>query len=323
MWKVLSVFAAVLTAGAALFSFLNKTDLEKETRYLDAAKNHKKTIDARLDEVLDEQKDFMGKQEAMDGRVTSETDAANNAKAELEAKQRELEDAEDKIKELEAEIAENEDKIKEIGDIEALVMETERLKKAIDDTNAVVAGLTQKLDNATNTEVATANQIQAAKDKEYRQRNGQMVATNAAVASVYNTWGFLILDSGDRQGIVSKAKLDVMRGGDKIAELVVTNIEPNRSVADIVPGSMEPGQMIRPGDKVAVNEASLPKPKEEEEATAPGEGGAEQPVAPEEMEKPKPTEPDNPFDFGTPDETPETPAPAETPADPNPFSGLE
>jgi len=320
MWKVLSVFAALLVAGSALFSFLNKTDLERETKLEEEAKNHKAQIDARLQDMKDGQEDFKAKKIAMDKRFDNEERLADEANDELEAKTRELKETEAEITQLEEDIKEFKEKIAEIGNIKQLASQIDDVQNSINETDAIITGLTQTLANKTSEKAQTAQSIKNFKDTEYRQRNGEMVSTNALVSSVYNNFGFAVLNSGDRQGIVSKAKLDVMRGGDKIAELVVTNLEPNRSVCDIVPGSMEPGQMIRPGDKVAVNEASLPKPRGADGAD--GAGAPEMPV-----EQPEPSGDPDPFNdpndpFNT-DPAPETPAPAEPSGDPDdPFSNL-
>lgn len=124
------------------------------------------------------------------------------------------------------------------------------------------------------------------------------------------------------------------RGGEKIAELIVTNLEKNRSVCDIVPGSMQPGQMLRPGDRVTVSPESMPKPKSQTPETpatgggaalpdaAPGEAGAPVDDGMDAFDPAPAPDTGDPFgDLGAPAEDP-APAEAEAPAADDPFSDL-
>ncbi len=197
----------------------------------------------------------------MEGRREVALEEQEAEKGKLDAKTQEVADTNDRIKELETEIADAKAKIAEFGNIEQLITLIDQLQTDLFTAKNEIANLEGSLAASKTQEERTADRIQAIKDLEFRQRNGQMVSINANISSVYNTWGFVVLGAGDRQGVVSRTKLDVKRGGEKIAELIVTNLEKNRSVCDIVPGSMQPGQMLRPGDRVTVSPDSMPKPK--------------------------------------------------------------
>ena len=331
MWKALSVIAALLAAGAAFLSYLNKGDAEQERELLATSKSNFADASARHKEVLDEQTAMIRKNKAMEARRDVALEEQEAEKQKLEAKTAEVAATNDRIKELEMEIADAKAKIAKYGDIEALVALIDQLMSDISTARNDIATLETKLASSTQQEKQTANRIQGYKDLEFRQRNGQMVSINANIASVYNSWGFAILDKGDRHGVVSRTKLDVNRGGEKIAELVVTNLERNRSVCDIVPGSMAPGQMIRPGDRVSVSADSLPKPKAERDTTtvapAPGGPATIAPVVPVEPEMTTPAgtpagEADPFADLDAPTTT--TPPAEDTtpPADDDPFSDL-
>lgn len=333
MWKALSVIAALLVAGAAFLSFLNKGDVEQERKLLATSVSNLADITARNAEVLEDQKVITRRNTAMEGRRDEALAEQEAEKGKLEAKTQEVMDTNDRIKELETEIADAKAKIAEFGNIEQLITLIDQLQTDLFSAKNEIATLETTLASTKTQEQRTAERIQAIKDLEFRQRNGQMVSINANIASVYNTWGFVVLGAGDRQGVVSRTKLDVKRGGEKIAELVVTNLEKNRSVCDIVPGSMQPGQMLRPGDRVSVSPESLPKPRSETATTQPEAGGAGLPeVAPggapapaeEVMDAfdPAPAAADDPFgDLGTPAEDP-APVQPEAPASDDPFSDL-
>lgn len=268
MWKALSVIAAILVAGAAVLSFLNKNAVEQERELLATAKSNFAEITARFNEVEEEQKVALRKTEAMEERRDGAIVEKNKKEEELAAKKVEVAEAKQRNAEVKAEVEANERKIAKFGSAKELLARIDSLKTNLYTVKTEIASLEKSLEAAGNRKVVTAKRIDDIKDLEFRQRNGQMKSINARIASVYNSWGFVVLSAGDNAGVVSRAKLNVERGGEVIAELLVTNLEPTRCVADIIPGSMEPGQMIRPGDKLTVHPDSLPKPKAEREAEA-------------------------------------------------------
>lgn len=331
MWKALSVIAALLAAGAAFLSYLNKGDVELERELLATSVSNLADATARNKEVVDAQAVILRRNTAMENRREEALAEQDAEKGKLDTKTQEVMDTNDRIKELETEIADAKAKIAEFGNIEQLITLIDQLQTDLFAAKNEIASLETTLASTKTREQRTAERIQAIKDLEFRQRNGQMVSINANISSVYNTWGFVVLGAGDRQGVVSRTKLDVKRGGEKIAELVVTNLEKNRSVCDIVPGSMQPGQMLRPGDRVTVSSDSLPKPRSAAPAK-PATGDADLPVtAPAEADAPAddamdafdPAPAADPFGDlgGTPAEDP-APAEPEAPASDDPFSDL-
>lgn len=329
MWKALSVIAAIFVAGAAFLSYLNKTDVEVERTLLSTSEDNLKDIKARFAEVKGQQVEFDRLNTKMQERRETALAEQEAEKLKLEAKTQEVMDTNDRIQELEDEIAKAKEQIAEFGNIAQLMALIDQLQTDLFTAKNQIAVLEEQLKASESRHVATSETIQDFKNLEFRQRNGEMVAINAAITNVYNTWGFVILGAGDAEGVVSRTRLDVNRGGDKIAELVVTNLEKNRSVCDIVPGSMEPGQIIRPGDRVSVNAESLPKPKAEVDPNAPvaGPGAPALPALPPVPGGAMPAgEANDPFaDLdsapSTPDTAPAAPAPAPGAGD-DPFSDL-
>lgn len=62
--------------------------------------------------------------------------------------------------------------------------------------------------------------------------------------------GFVELSGKSDSNLTENAQMDVYRRGQPIAKLIVTSVEQGRGVADIVPGSIAPGQEIQAGDMV-------------------------------------------------------------------------
>jgi hypothetical protein len=142
---------------------------------------------------------------------------------------------------------------------------------------------------------------------------------------VNQDWGFVTIGAGNGSSVVRQAKLDVVRGNSIVGKVIVTNVSSGSSAAEIVPGSIAPGDSILPGDQVKTGAASMPSntrlapapapaaPKADEAATpaapAPAAAPAADPFAPP-ADAPAAT---------TPDPAAEAPA-LETPAAETPMA---
>ena len=128
MWKALSVIAALLTAGAAFFSYINKGDVELERELLATSVSNLADINSRHTEVKAAQELAMRRNTAMEGRREVALEEQEAEKTKLEAKTVEVTDTNDRIKELETEIADAKAKIAEFGNIEQLVTLIDQLQ---------------------------------------------------------------------------------------------------------------------------------------------------------------------------------------------------
>lgn len=96
----------------------------------------------------------------------------------------------------------------------------------------------------------------------YKQPIGRLGTTGHVVA-VNPGWNFVVIDVGDKRGASVNSPLLVMRGGQPVARLKITSVEPGSSIADVVPGSMARGQTVQPGDQIVFagrTSATLPPP---------------------------------------------------------------
>ena len=80
---------------------------------------------------------------------------------------------------------------------------------------------------------------------------GQSLPTlNTRIRSIYPTWGFVTLASGNNGGVITNSTLNVLRGDETIAQLLVTAVERNSASASIIPDSVAPGITLNVGDRV-------------------------------------------------------------------------
>lgn len=63
-------------------------------------------------------------------------------------------------------------------------------------------------------------------------------------------WNFVVVNLGDKAGLKSGVQMVVTRAGAMIGKLKVTTVEPNQSIADVLPGTIARGESVQPGDTV-------------------------------------------------------------------------
>lgn len=77
--------------------------------------------------------------------------------------------------------------------------------------------------------------------------HGSIRGTVLAVNSDYN---FVVLNLGNRQGVVANAEMMVLRGGAMIGKIRISSVEPATAIGDIVSNSLARGVRLQPGDIV-------------------------------------------------------------------------
>ncbi|RYD80639.1 MAG: hypothetical protein EOP84_11820 [Verrucomicrobiaceae bacterium] len=185
---------------------------------------------------------------------------AKDAKAKADQLAKDIEDRSSKIAALEQEIVsmktgtgadgQADPKVVQLEeDLKRAVAERDELKAVQDTLNARV----QEADQRLQTAQATVQRYQ--KGIANQSLSGRVLAVNQG-------WNFVVLDVGDRQGAAVNAPLLVLRGGQPIARLKITSVEPSTSIADVVPGSMARGMTVQPNDRVvfAGNRNQRPQP---------------------------------------------------------------
>lgn len=253
MWKILTIIAAVALVGAGVLGYQNKVDYEME---IGLRQDAQKRL-AETEERLASTKVDLTKTE---DELATVKQKVVSLKAELAKVEVSTSEAEKKSGELEDELGEIIVKIAAMKDAIDLIGPIEEIKSKMDQLSTDLAATKQQIlsaENALNIARQERANRQATIDQyvaqQRDQRNGVIrTHLNASVSGAYVDWGFVVINAGNRQGVVPKAELAVARQGMQICRLLVTNVDPGSSVASIVPGSMAPGQVVLPGDRVVV-----------------------------------------------------------------------
>ena len=329
MWKTLSIVAAILTAGAAFFSYKNVNQFKNERVLLAIAKENQAKAEKHLDEVkkaLAADTEGRKKTESERDSIVAETEGL---KPKIEAVIKEIESKQADLDSVTARWTEVKKQVDDAGGIEQLKSQLTALTEQKNALDGEVAGLKAQTVAATGRFNSLEQLITDLRRKETWQARGIIQdGFRASIVQVDRGYGFITLNAGNTRGVVSGATLDIKRGGSVIGQAKVTNVEQSYAIADLAGVNAADVQV---GDTVTVADASSSKNWAQSEQAVPpaakpagaapaagGEAAPETPAAPAApvdpfapVEDPASTTPSEPAPA-----TPAEPAPAEAPADP-------
>lgn len=254
MPKILLILAVVFMLGSAVLGYFNKSKLDATIADRDAAKSAAAAVGTDTDKVKKSLKDASDK-------LTLETAKVTETEQKFSAKEAELAKATADVTNLTAQLTDK------TAAVDAANAELEKLKAAPapvevtaapTETASQITDLTAQIEALKGEKQIIGDKLIAAESKAKEFGDVVAKAKNAIMAkglegqviAVNQAWGFVVLNLGDRSGIVSNAEMVVMREGDRIGKIKITSVEPSNSIADIVPSTVSRGQRILPGDRV-------------------------------------------------------------------------
>jgi predicted RNase H-like nuclease (RuvC/YqgF family) len=253
MGKLLLIVSIVFTFLSSVLGFLNKGKFSTAVEEISG-----------LNSKLTQSQQTLAKTE---GDLKSAKDAAAAATAEKEATaaslataQGDLDKAKSQVTELTSQVTAKETQITQLtADVQAKDAKITELSSAqtgtaaepaaevqtqLQEKETLITKLQADLDSArTQTEELRKKEQDRAALKMRDGLQGRILAVNQA-------WNFVVLDLGDRNGVINNAELLVKRGSQLIGKVRITSVEPSTSIADIVANSVPGGLVIQPGDNV-------------------------------------------------------------------------
>ena len=319
MWKPLSIISGLLllTAGALMYTQVRYPFLSERKQLEEASKNKQSAIAnqaesrnarAQSDKDLEEAK----------AELAKNTRLKNEAQSKKDAKVQEVTETQKQKDDAAKELAEIEEKLKGLGGLERLVAELKVLQAKQQMLTTSITNTKGAIESSIAHKEATDKVIAGLKLKDLYQKTGTMVANfRSRVTEVSPELGFVVLADGNASNVTRGAKFDVRRGDSSICKIVVTHLEQNRSIAEVIPGTVAPGQSILPGDSVVVSASSTPRALVTSPAAA-KPAAAKKDDSTADPDAAPATSPADPFatpgtDTATPDAVPAA-APAEAPA---------
>jgi len=235
-----------------------KASLETKKTQFDNEKANLGYNQGRLKRAQTDFKDTKEKREGVDGENVKlgEDKFAQDKVNEGLKSQKEEKTA--KINENKAKLDDIREKTSKVGDINVLASKLRGLKADIEELAQNISDHEAKLANLNNENTQAEAHIKALKDKfETISQNRSLPTLKTQIRSIYPTWGFVTLASGNDAGVVTGSTLDVIRDGSTIAKLLVTAVERNSASASIVPDSIAQDVTLTVGDRVVPSQKAL------------------------------------------------------------------
>ncbi len=262
MWKPLSIVSGLLLllgAGGVMYTQI-RPDYLSEMKQLEAAKTNKTSADLNRrasDTAHTNSEKDLGDSKVLLGKNTG---VKNTAQAAKDEKQAEVTKTTGEKDAAAKELADLEQKLKDLGGLPRLVAELKVLEAKQAQLTLEVANTKGAIESTIAHKDATDKVISGLKQLELWQKTGTVAAGfRTRVSAVNPELGFVVLPVGNDRKVTQKSKFDILRGGSLVGKVIVTTLEQNQSICEIIPGSVAAGDRIMPGDVAIVNESSTPK----------------------------------------------------------------
>jgi hypothetical protein len=252
MAKIFGILTAIVLALSAFVAYKNKSAYEAQIAETASQKENLTKSEARLKAAEGSLAKVTEKDRVdVDAEIAKlPEDAATQKKANEDFKSQ-IGPKTAKINSNKEQLDDVRDKTAKVGNLKELATkmreansELEELTQSITDTEAKLANLTAQNSQAES----QANAIRA---KLEGVSTGQSLPTlNTRIRSIYPTWGFVTLAAGNNGGVIANSTLNVVRGGETIAQLLVTAVERNSASASIIPDSIAQNVTLMTGDRV-------------------------------------------------------------------------
>ena len=250
MANILGIFAAVFLIGASFFSIKNKAALADQERILSEQEDTKNRNVKHFEEVDATYEDNEARRIAANEEDVKVSESLEKQEVSNKLLSSQIKTTTGDVEVKKEKVADGKEKLAKVGDLDDL-------RRKLDDLGVDLAELNSGLAQRANEIVArqtvkgtllTENdRLEGILDK-YTKRESLPGAT-ARVARVLSDFDFVILSGGDNAGIVNESKLDVLRGGVVIGQLMVTTTTQNSAAANPVVDSFV-GTAVRVGDTV-------------------------------------------------------------------------
>ncbi len=253
MGKILIFVSIVVTLLSAIVGFMNKGKLGEASEKVataEAAAAAKQTELAKVQGSLKTTSESLAtvtaekdQLSAQISTIKSDLDKATAQAAEAAAAKTGLET---QITQLQTEVQTKTAALEQATQNQAPVAQgpTEAQQAELAEKETLIAKLQQDLDSArTQLETLVTEKNNRMQLKMRNGLEGRILAVNPA-------WNFVVLNLGDKNGIVNNAELLVKRGTKLVGKVRITSVEPSTSIADIVTSSVPQGTSITPGDNV-------------------------------------------------------------------------
>lgn len=260
MWKPLSVISGLLLLGSSYVSHVFNGELTQEHKLQREAEDNLKAVNAHKALCVSTKLKYESDLNSALNAQKAMKDTLDGSKATRDTNQTTLAASKTKLDDVKKQQTEWKQKIDDLGGLEVIKAELTSLatKKVESEAKITERKATVALNLQKKQDQETA--LTALKKKTQMQAQGLLADTfRGNISNVDPQWGFITINKGNSANVVRNAKLDVQRGAQKIATIIVRNVQPSSAVCDILTGTLSAGEQVMAGDVVVVNSESSEK----------------------------------------------------------------
>lgn len=250
MANVFGILTAIVLAVSAFVAYQNKNVYQREITATGERKDELAKSRSRLKLAQDTLASTKAERNGVDGEnvTLAETEIAQkktNTTLESDKSGKTTKTAANKEK-----LDEIRDKTSKVGDIKELASKMRQMNAELEGLAQSISGTEAKLANLTAQNTETQGRADSMTSDNAIMSSGQSLPLKTRIRSIYPTWGFVTLASGNSAGVVTNSTLDVIRDGATVAKLLVTAVETSTSSASIIPDSLAQDVTLMVGDRV-------------------------------------------------------------------------
>lgn len=253
--KVLLGASILLLISSLVFSFLNSSkigSLQTELRAMMSAREMSERGRLASEKNLKTRESALG---AAEGKAMAAEAKVHAAETELSKAQEGKAQIESRLQASEAQVADLEKRVAEAtinqGAGGSAAASSDELKSVIEATK-------KQLETAEQEKAILADKLKAAErrmtaieeEKKRRDSGTKTAGVHGTVLAVNQSYNFVVLNLGDRQGVVLNSEMLVMRRGAFIGKIRISSVEPTISIGDIITSSLARGVQVQLGDTV-------------------------------------------------------------------------
>ncbi|MEP2775182.1 MAG: hypothetical protein ABJQ29_02210 [Luteolibacter sp.] len=260
MANILGIFTAIFLAVAAFVAVKNKAKFEAEIVERDAQQRNLERSQDRLAGLQADLERLPKERAEIDGQ----TAVKNEEKDALETDNNSLKEAisskNSEIESNDTELSEIREKVAKVGDIENLASKMRAMGAEREELSQNITNAEANLANLTARNISTQADAKRRKEELETLTKGQSLPSlSTRIRTIYPTWGFVLLSDGDNAGVNANSTLDVVRGDEVIAKLLVSAVESRAASASIIPDSIADGVTLMVGDRVVASKDTSSK----------------------------------------------------------------
>ncbi len=176
-----------------------------------------------------------------------------SAEAELVKLQTEKSDLQSKLQANETEIANLQKQVEDVKPSSAnpgaatpqeLQAQLDDARRQLEDAEREKTFLSEKLQSV------QSRSSQLEEEKKRRVTGSSKVGVRGTVLAVNQSYNFVVLNLGGRQGVEPNSEMLVLRDGSFIGKIRISSVEPATAIGDIIPSTLARGVQVQPGDTV-------------------------------------------------------------------------